>query len=179
MPLLPGKSVPSLTVETLAHGRFVLSASPAESFTLIVVYRGLHCPLCKMYLADLAGLEGEFEKRGVTCLALSSDDRDHARAMSVALGNPALRMGFGLSLASARAWGLYISAGRGKTSVGVEEPALFVEPGVFIVRPDNTLYYASVQTMPFARPQFKELLMAIDYAISKNYPARGEYASAV
>jgi hypothetical protein len=90
-----------------------------------------------------------------------------------------LRFGYGLGLKSARQWGLYISAGRGKTSIGIEEPALFSEPGVFIVRPDGTLYYGAVQTMPFARPQFQDLLGAIDFAIAKDYPARGEYTGEV
>ena len=66
--------------------------------------------------------------------------------------------------------GLYLSAGRG------EEPTLFNEPGVFLVRPDATLYYGATQTMPFARPPFADLLGAVDYAIAKDYPARGEYA---
>jgi len=39
----------------------------------------------------------------------------------------------------------------------------------------ESLYYGSVQTMPFARPHFDELLQAIDFAIEKDYPARGEY----
>ena len=30
--------------------------------------------------------------------------------------------------------------------------------------------------MPFARPPFVDLLGAVDYAIVKDYPARGEYA---
>jgi hypothetical protein len=37
----------------------------------------------------------------------------------------------------------------------------------------------SVQTMPFVRPHFSELLAAVDFAIEKNYPARGEYTGAV
>lgn len=28
--------------------------------------------------------------------------------------------------------------------------------------------------MPFARPHFPEIAAAIDFAVSKNYPARGE-----
>ncbi|MDZ7857087.1 hypothetical protein [Sphaerotilus sp.] len=69
---------------------------------------------------------------------------------------------------------------RGKTSIGIEEPALFSEPGVFLVRPDGTLYYyGEVQTMPFARPQFQDLLGAIDFALAKDYPARGEFTGAV
>ena len=85
----------------------------------------------------------------------------------------------GVPLAVARQWGLYISASRGKTSIGIEEPALFAEPGVFIVRPEGTLYYGAVQTMPFARPHFDELLAALDFALEKNFPARGEYIGAV
>jgi len=79
-----------------------------------------------------------------------------------------------LDLAVARAWGLYISTGRGTTSAGVEEPALFSEPGLFLVRPDRTLYFTSVQTMPFARPHFSDILAALDFVIAKDYPARGE-----
>lgn len=33
--------------------------------------------------------------------------------------------------------------------------------------------------MPFARPQFQDLLGAIDFAIANDYPARGEYAGSV
>jgi hypothetical protein len=50
----------------------------------------------------------------------------------------------------------------------------FPNPAFSFVRPDRTLYFASVQTMPFARPHFTEILAALDYVIAKNYPARGE-----
>ena len=52
--------------------------------------------------------------------------------------------------------------------------AQFSEPGVFLVRADGTLYWSAIQTMPFARPHFRELLSAVDVVISKDYPARGE-----
>jgi hypothetical protein len=42
------------------------------------------------------------------------------------------------------------------------------------VRPDRTLYAASVQTMPFARPSIKEIAGAVDFVTRMNYPARGE-----
>lgn len=90
-----------------------------------------------------------------------------------------LKFAYGLSLRSARQWGLYISASRGKTSIGIDEPELFSEPGVFIVKPDGTLFYGAVQTMPFARPLFQDLLGAIDFAIANDYPARGEYQNEI
>jgi len=99
--------------------------------------------------------------------------------MAHKLNAPGLRIGHNLPLAVARAWGLYTGSSRGKPSIGIEEPPLFAEPGVFIVRPDGTLYYGAVQAMPFARPHFGELLAALDFAIDKDYPARGEYTGAV
>jgi hypothetical protein len=42
------------------------------------------------------------------------------------------------------------------------------------VRTDGTLYFASVQTMPFARPNFSEVLQALDFVLNNDYPARGE-----
>jgi peroxiredoxin len=177
--LMPRQAVPALRVPTLAHGDFDLARDAASHFTLVVAYRGLHCPICMKYLLELGRLLPEFDKRGVKVLALSSDSRERAQAMADKLNAPDLRMGYGLGLQAARDWGLYISTSRGATSIGIEEPALFSEPGVFLVRPDGTLFYGAVQTMPFARPHFDELIGALDFVIPKNYPARGEYVGAV
>ena len=178
-PLIPRQAVPSLQVPTLDHGSFSLAEDAAANFTLVVFYRGLHCPICLKYLLELGRLQPEFDKRGVKVIAISSDGRERAQAMADKLKAAALRIGYGLPLAVARGWGLYISTSRGTTSIGIEEPALFAEPAVYLVRPDGTLYYGAVQTMPFARPPFDELLAAIDFAVAKDYPARGEYAGAV
>ncbi len=177
--LMPRQPVPALDVALTSGGHFVLGARPAERFDLVVFYRGLHCPICAKYLLELERLAPEFANRGVRIVAVSSDDEDRGRAMADKVHAEAIGIGFGLSLPSARQWGLYISASRGKTSIGFEEPALFSEPGVFLVRPDGTLYYGSVQTMPFARPSFQDLLAAIDFAIAHDYPARGEFSGAV
>jgi len=177
--LIPRQPVPPLALNTVAHGPFDLASDQPQHFSLVVFYRGLHCPICTKYLMELERLVPEFAKRGVTAIAVSSDGVERARTMSEKISAAQLRIGYGVSLASARAWGLYISASRGKTSVGIDEPALFSEPGVFLVRPDGTLYYGAVQTMPFARPGFSDLLGALDFVIANNYPARGEFTGAV
>ena len=56
--------------------------------------------------------------------------------------------------------------------------------GVSFVRPDGTLYYAAVQTMPFARPHFDELLAAVDAATGETRwrverPAAANWSRAV
>lgn len=177
--LIPRQTTPDLDLDTLSHGRFSLSGDNPERFTVICFYRGLHCPICANYLKELERLTPEFEKRGATTIAISSDGQERTQAMAEKIGASNLRMAYGLPLSEARDWGLYISTSRGKTSIGIEEPALFAEPGVFIVRADRTLYYASVQSMPFVRPHFSELTQALDFAIDKNYPARGEYTGKV
>ncbi len=177
--LIPRHPVPALNVPLIDGQRFVLGAQPGERFDLVVFYRGLHCPICAKYLIELERLAPEFAKRGVNIIAVSRDDEERGKAMAEKIGASTVRFAYGLSLKAARQWGLYISASRGKTSIGIEEPALFSEPGVFLVRPDGTLYYGAVQTMPFARPQFQDLLGAIDFAVSVDYPARGEYIGEV
>ena len=178
-PLMPRQPVPALEVKTVNGNIFNLSNSGTENFTLIVFYRGLHCPICSKYLIELERLAGEYNNRGVKIIALSSDGEERAKNMAEKVGASLVEFGYGLTLSAARQWGLYISAGKGPTSIGIEEPALFSEPGVFLVRPDGTLYYGSTQTMPFARPPFKDLLAGVDFAITKNYPARGEFSGEV
>ncbi|WP_323764816.1 peroxiredoxin-like family protein [Marinovum sp.] len=177
--LIPRKKTPDLNLPTLDHGTFDLSAEQSERGTVICFYRGLHCPICANYLTEFQKRVADFAERGVNCIAVSSDGEDRARLMADKIGADTLRFAYDLPLAKAREWGLYISTSKGKTSIGLEEPALFSEPGLFLVSPGQTLYYGAVQTMPFVRPHFAELVKAVDFAIEKDYPARGEYTGAV
>lgn len=173
-PVMPRQPAPALSVETLDHGSWTLANQTPENFTLIVAYRGLHCPICKGYLLQLQGKLDEFKELGINVIALSSDGRDRAEQTKKDWHLDKLTIGYGLDLDTARTWGLYISEGIGKTSIGVEEPDLFAEPGLFLVRPDGTIYFATVQTMPFARPHFDDIVTAAKFVLERGYPARGE-----
>ncbi|MEO9457435.1 MAG: peroxiredoxin-like family protein [Lentilitoribacter sp.] len=177
--LIPRQKTPSLTLPTLNHGQFDLSSENSERGTIICFYRGLHCPICANYLTELEKRVDDFAERGVATIAVSSDGKERTQEMADKIKADKLRFAYDLDLAKAKEWGLYISTSRGKTSIGIEEPALFSEPGLFMVTPEQTLYYGSVQTMPFSRPHFSELVGALDFAIANNYPARGEYTDAV
>jgi len=172
--LLPRQTVPELRVPVVGGGAYDIRKEAPAAFSLIVFYRGLHCPVCRTHLKDLEAKLGEFERRGVSVVAISTDNEERAVQTSLDWQLPQLRIGYGLPLPVAREWGLYVSRGRGKTSIGVEEPDLFSEPALYLVRPDGTLYFGSVQTMPFARPHFADILGAIDFVLKNNYPARGE-----
>ncbi len=171
--LKPRQTVPTLEVSTL-QGPWSLGDQASKNFTMLVFYRGLHCPICSKYLAELEKLAGDFAEAGVGILALSSDGEERAKQAVEDWGLKNTNLGYDVSVEQAQVWGLHRSAGRGKTSIGIEEPAEFSEPGLFLVRPDNTLYWAQISTMPFARPHFREVLGALSFALANDYPARGE-----
>ena len=43
-PLVPRQPVPPLAVRLVGGGRFDVTTENSERFTLVVFYRGLHCP---------------------------------------------------------------------------------------------------------------------------------------
>ncbi len=174
MALLPRKPVPALELDIVSGGRWSLATQKPRNFTMVVFYRGLHCPICRRYTSELNGMIGDYDKRGVSTVIASTDSQERAAEAKEQWGLANLTVGYGVSIDKAREWGLYVSTGRGTTSAGIEEPPLFAEPGLFLVKPDATLYWASISTMPFARPHFADIAGAIDFAVSKNYPARGE-----
>ncbi len=172
--LMPRQSVPELDVATVGGGTWKLADSQPENFTMVVFYRGLHCPICARYLKDLENKLSKFAERGVNVVAISSDTQQRAEQTKQDWKLEHLTVGYGLDLDKAREWGLYISTSRGKTSTGMLEPDLFSEPALYLIRPDGTLYFGTVQTMPFARPNFAEILGALDFVLANDYPARGE-----
>ncbi|MBL4768078.1 MAG: redoxin family protein [Rhodobacteraceae bacterium] len=166
--LTPDTPVPGLSVETVGGNRWELSAQQPENFTMVVFYRGLHCPVCKSYLQKLEGLLKDYEAVGISTIAISMNDKALAEqaASEWELGD--LKLGYGLSEDDARAWGLYIS----KAFKDVEAD-IFCEPGLFWVRPDGRLYLVDVSNMPWARPDLEFLVSKVTYALENDYPARG------
>ncbi|PWE33642.1 redoxin [Maritimibacter sp. 55A14] len=168
----PGQKTPELKLETVAHGTFDLSDPGTENGTLLVFYRGLHCPVCAGQLKELEAAAEDFAARGLRIVAATADPADRATEMARKTGLDKVAIAHSLSLQAARDdWGLYISAAR----EGSSEPALFHEPGLFFVNADRELQFGSVQTMPFARPKAADVLAAITFMQDKGYPPRGTY----
>ncbi len=173
-PVMPRQKAPALEVPLVGGGTWNLADQSPGNFTMVVVYRGYHCPICKSYLGGLQGLIDDYAEQGVNVIILSSDDKERAEKAKTEWQLDKLTVGYGLDHDTARQWGLYISTSRGKTSLGIEEPPLFAEPGLFMIRADGTVYFASVQTRPLARPHFADILGAVKFVIERDYPARGE-----
>lgn len=170
---IPRRPAPPLSFSLVVGGDWTLAERSPENFSLIVFYRGLHCPECRSYLRDLEGVIDDFAERGVEAVAVSMDDRDRAERARREWELSHLLLGYGMDENTARAWGLYLSA-----AIKDEEPDLFTEPGLFLVRPGGELYYVAINSMPFGRPQLEEMVKSLDFVLKKDYPARGEVVGA-
>ena len=62
---VPTEQAPPLEVDVVGGGRFVLAEGRPERFTLVVFYRGWHCPICRGYLAQLDRAVAELASLGV------------------------------------------------------------------------------------------------------------------
>lgn len=176
--LIPRDMTPNLTLPMVGGGEFDLDRDHGENGTVLLFYRGLHCPICVKQLKALEEILPKFEARGMRVVAASSDGAERAQAMADQV--PGVTIAHDMPLAAARDdWGLYVSTSRGLTSIGIEEPAMFAEPGLMIIRPDRTLYYLNIQTAPFARPPWEGILGAVEFMLDKGYPARGQVTEAL
>lgn len=167
--LKPNQPAPSLDLPLTIQARFSLADQSPDAFTMLVFYRGKHCPICKDYLEEIGSRLDEITSRGINPFAISMDSEERASVVDQEWKTGDLPLCYDLSEDKAREYGLYISEKR----EGSDEPDKFSEPGLFLVRPDGTLYFAQVQSAPFTRPSIDQLLQAIDYIGEKDYPARG------
>jgi peroxiredoxin len=165
----PTQRAPDLTVPLLRGGTYRLADQKPKVFTMVVFFRGLHCPVCQAQLRELERRLDELEQRGIGVIAVSGETRERTTTLAQDWKLERLPLGYGLSEAQMRAWGLFVSHG-----INEGEPALFNEPGLFLISPDHTIYYESILSMPVGRPRLDDLLGGIDYWTTHDYPARGE-----
>ena len=167
--LKPGQKVPSLDLPLTIDAQYELSKQDPANFTAIVFYRGKLCPICKRYLQEWGENLQKFVDLGVNPVAVSMDSEDRAMVAHEEWDTHDLPLAYDMSEDKAREWGLFISEKR----EGSEEPDKFSEPGLFLVKPDGTLFFANVQSAPFTRPPLDELLEGLEFVINNDYPVRG------
>lgn len=165
----PREKVPNLKISLVNGTQWNLEDQHPENFTLVLFYRGKHCPVCKKQLEDLETKIKDFSERGVNVVALSVNSEEIAKETHETWDIKNIPLGYGLSIEEGRKWGLFVS-----NSISDKEPEQFVEPGIFLLDKDKKVYWESIQSMPFGRPNFKDILNGIDYIVKEDYPARGE-----
>ena len=169
---LPAASkFPAINVKLLNGEAHELGQSAStDRWKLIVVYRGLHCPLCAKYLAQLQDLASEFDDAGADIIAVSGDGLVKAKEQ-VEKGGLTVPLAYGLTTEQMTEMGLYISNPRSPEET--DQP--FPEPGLFVLTPDREIQIIDISNAPFSRPDLQAILRGLNFARSKGYPIRGTF----
>ncbi len=166
--LIPGRSVPPLDFLFGDGTAGTTDALKPASLSLISVYRGSWCADCRRFITGLDAICPELQAIGIECLALSVDDTETTAQTVIAWDVAHLTVGGSLSIDAARGWGLYASR---LEMHGAER--FCNEPGLFLLRPDHTLYALWIQSLPSARPEAAWLLETLKYLAKSGFPLRG------
>lgn len=165
----PGSSAPNFEVSLQDGSIWSLANQQPTHFTMIVIFRHSNCSICNGYLKKLDDRVGQFSKAGVNILAASVGSALATAQMAEKFTIENLTFACDVPLDMARQWGLFVSAKRKDM-----EPEQFFEPALFLIDATGMLYYASIQSMPFGRPDPLEILQWIPKLIENAIPARGE-----
>lgn len=165
----PREQAPELELPLVGGDRFRLADRRPERFTMLVFNRGLHCPVCQAQLRELDRRLDDLSKRGIDVVSVSGESAERATRMRDEWGIERVPLAYGLTEERMRAWGLFISRG-----INDDEPPTFNEPALFLIRPDGTIYYEAILSMPVGRPRLDDVLGGIDFWAANDYPARGE-----
>lgn len=161
-----GRPLPRTVVSRLGGGELVLGKS--DGWTLVVVYRGKHCPLCRTYLKTLTDLLPRLQQLNVTVQVVSGDPEQKATAQ-IAEEHWPFALGYGLTVEQMRSLGLYISTPRSPQ----ETDRPFPEPALFLINPEGNLQIVDISNAPFSRPDLNAIVAGIELIQKRAYPIRG------
>lgn len=174
MTILPTEQTPRLGLDLVGGGStddLMLATGAGGRFSLVVFFRGLHCPICRKQLAEIDRRLEDLRDAGIgRVVAVSMETADRSEQIFDQWHLKTVPVAHGLSEQAARDWGLNLS-----TAIKEGEPDLFNEPGVFILDNDGSLFWSSTATMPFGRPALDEIIAGVRYAQEYGYPARGAH----
>ncbi|MFT4700926.1 MAG: peroxiredoxin [Yoonia sp.] len=161
-----GKPVPEMTFAKVGGGNVTVGGL-RDRWSLLVVYRGKHCPRCKKYLNKFNAMLAEWDAI-MDVVVVSADTEDKANA-DVAEFGWSFDLGYGLTEAQMHALGLYVS----DPLFEAETTTRFAEPGTFAIRPNGELVLVDISNGPAARPDLEELLDGMRFNIINDWPVRG------
>ncbi|MEO0795316.1 MAG: peroxiredoxin-like family protein [Verrucomicrobiota bacterium] len=169
--LTSGGTLPAITLPLVGGGEHTIGqVADPNNWAIVIVYRGLHCPICHEYLKRLEQLKRDFTKVGSEIVAISGDPQAKAETM-VETGDLTFPVGYGLSIEQMQVLGLYISNPRSEHET--DQP--FPEPATFVVNTDAKLQLIDISNTPFNRADLKELVETVEWIRDNNYPIRGTY----
>ena len=161
-----GIAVPEMKFAKVGGGELTFGGTK-DRWSLLVVYRGKHCPRCKRYLNKFNEMLSDWTDI-MDVMVVSADTAEKAQADVDELGWK-FDVGYGMTEAQMRALGLYVSDPLSEA----ETTTRFAEPGTFALRPNGELMLVDISNGPASRPDLDELLDGMRFNIDKDRPVRG------
>jgi len=162
-----GDLMPEFTLPTVDGGEAKIGGV-SDRCRLIVVYRGLHCPMCIDYFKSLEARKTEFDEIEIDIVAMSGDPKDRATEFASRAG-VTFPVAYDMSLDQMRSLGLYISAPKMRP----ETDRPFAEPGTFLVNRAGQVQSVDISNAPWSRPEIGALLRGLTHMQEVDYPIRG------
>ncbi len=149
--LKPGDKAPDFIIKDLEGKNHQLYDYLNGQKTVLLFYRGEWCSICNRQLHSLQEKLAEFQKTNAQILAVSTDTPENSQ-MLVGKHNLAFPVLAGLSREVVEAYDLFFN-----------EEEDHAQPAVFILRPDGTIAYASLQSGSRGRPSNDDLLAIVSH----------------
>ncbi|MDG2286633.1 MAG: redoxin domain-containing protein [Alphaproteobacteria bacterium] len=162
-------AMPEVTLPTVGGGEAKIGGA-SDRWKMVVVYRGLHCPICKSYTAKVEALKDRFDELETDILFVSGDNAEKAKAFANEVGLN-LPVAHDMSVDQMRQLGLYVSDPR-----PTETDRPFFEPGLFVVNEKGQAHIVNVSNAPFVRPEPELIIRGITHIKKNDYPIRGTLA---
>lgn len=164
---VPGSTLAPISIPKLGGGQLTIGGA-RENWSLVVIYRGKHCPRCKKYLNILNEMRQQWGDAGFDIVVASADPIEKAQADLDAFGWE-FDLGYDLSEEQMVSLGLYVT----EPLSASETDRRFAEPGTFVIRPDGSTLLISISNGPSARPELTELLDGMIFTKENDRPPRG------
>ncbi len=169
--LVPGSIFPVIELSADQNNNIRLGQpNIAGNWQLVVVYRGVHCPLCTQYLNQLEGVLDTLQSAGIEVVAVSADALSQYNQHKAKL-NVSYPIGHGLTIEQMTSLGLYISSPRSPQETDHE----FSEPALFVVNDEGVIQMLEYSNNPFIRPDLNSLVGGLNWAKQNHYPIRGRF----
>lgn len=166
-PLKPADPFPPISFNLISGENRQLGASPGR-WTLLIVYRGDHCPRCKTYVKKLHELVPAYAERNVDIL-LATTDPSHVAKRTIDENNWTLPVAHGLTNEQCLQLGLYLT----DQDASAELDGQYAEPGMFLLNPEGLTQVIATSNSPSVRPDLEVVLDGIIGTQDRNLPIRG------
>ncbi|MFK7997238.1 MAG: peroxiredoxin family protein [Granulosicoccus sp.] len=137
-------------------------------WTVLIVYRGDHCPRCKTYIARLHELADGYAEREVD-LRLASMDPEHIARRTIDENGWNLPVAHSLSVEQCQTLALYLT----DHEPGAELTGPYAEPGLYLINPEGLTQVIATSNSPSVRPDLDVVLDGIIGTQDRNLPIRG------